>query len=208
MGLDSKETFINFYKQISLVKQYSKGKDILEVGSGSSIIKTYLKNLGYNIKVLDLDLNLNPEYVGCVTNKKFKNKFSLVLCCEVLEHLPLNKFEEAIKNLLDMSDNYIILSLPYPSDFYFNFSFSIPLLKKKEFRFSIPKFYKSVNKNGFVHECKINPVGNHFWEMGLNNLPRSLFLVLIEQHAQIVYSDFEVGNNHCYYIVIKKKEKK
>ena len=44
---------------------------------------------------------------GCYPTKE---AFNLVVCCEVLEHI--NDWQEALKNLLAMSDRYILITVP------------------------------------------------------------------------------------------------
>ncbi|MCR4693174.1 MAG: class I SAM-dependent methyltransferase, partial [Firmicutes bacterium] len=68
---------------------------ILEIGYGSGFTNVVLKELGYAIESLDINNNLNPTYVGDISTKNFHlhKKYDCILCAEVLEHIPFEKFD-------------------------------------------------------------------------------------------------------------------
>lgn len=52
--------------------------------------------------------------IGDVTNIQFgDNSFDCVTCLEVIEHLPVDVFDIALKELARVSSKYIIISVPY-----------------------------------------------------------------------------------------------
>ncbi len=90
---------------------------VLDVGCGNGIITNRLIS---RYKVLGLDLNkealtyvIAPKIVGNVGYLPFRDEsFDLVLCLEVLEHLPCRVYEKAIEELQRVAKRFIIISVP------------------------------------------------------------------------------------------------
>lgn len=103
---------------IHMIKKDKKIKKILDAGSGAGILANKLKNLDYEI----ICIELTDKYVkhlkakglnakkGDIRKLDFKdNEFDLVICSEVLEHLP--NLGEGLKELCRVGKN-IIFTLP------------------------------------------------------------------------------------------------
>lgn len=93
-------------------------ESLLEVGCGDGRILNRLK--GKYEKICGLDISYNAlEHVktskvqGSLENLPFlDNSFDILICCEVLEHLPYPIYKKAIKELERVSKKYIIISVP------------------------------------------------------------------------------------------------
>jgi len=159
---DSKNRIISYWQQIKEVKNCNP-ESILEIGIGNKFVSDYLKKHNYNIKTLDIDPGLGPDKVGSVTEIPFEdNSFECVLCCEVLEHLPYEKFSIALKELKRVAKKQIILSIPDASRKY-RFLIQIPKVGEVKFLIPIPRFKK------IKHEFD----GEHYWEINKKNYPLS-----------------------------------
>lgn len=92
---------------------------ILDVGCGDGRITNKLASR-YN-RVIGLDNSKKTlEYVkterilGTTESLPFSDRsFDLVLCCEVLEHLPFSIFSKTVSELQRVADKYICVSVPY-----------------------------------------------------------------------------------------------
>ncbi|NOY35618.1 MAG: class I SAM-dependent methyltransferase, partial [bacterium] len=105
---DHKARWLSYYYQIREIK---KGEKVLEIGIGNGTVADYLRKRS-SIVTMDIDKELNPDIVGDVLNIPFENKeFDVVLCAEVLEHLPFEYFEKALKEIRRVGKRAII-SLP------------------------------------------------------------------------------------------------
>jgi len=74
-----------------------------------------------------------PEYVCSVTEltKLFKpNSFDVILCAEVLEHLPFRYFGKALNELHTVTKRFVVQSLPYAGP-GFRFCLKIPFVGEK-----------------------------------------------------------------------------
>lgn len=97
-------------------------KSILDVGCGNGIFINYLSenhNRFDRIHGLDrsesaLKLVKTEKTVGNIDDLPFDDQeFDLVVCLEVLEHLPDMVFQKALKNLGRVAKKYIMVSVPF-----------------------------------------------------------------------------------------------
>jgi SAM-dependent methyltransferase len=90
--------------------QYLGGK-VLNIGGGGFYMKKYLSS---NVEYLELDIAGTPD-IKINLEKELPipvkdSTFETVICTDVLEHL--DNFHEVFKELLRVSNKYIIISLP------------------------------------------------------------------------------------------------
>jgi len=152
---DSKNRFISYWYQTREVLKTGP-KKILEIGIGNKTVTNYLKVQEIEVVTVDTEKDLNPDYVCGVTDidKYFKeNSVDTILCAEVLEHLPFENFETALKKMHKITKNYTIISLPH-FGINFRFSFKFPLIKEKNLLIKIPL--------PIAHKYD----GEHYWEIG------------------------------------------
>jgi len=71
---NSKDRWMSYWYQINEVIE-KKPKNILEVGISSKTVSNYLKKIGYNIRTIDSDKSVEPDYVGSVLNLPFKKNY-------------------------------------------------------------------------------------------------------------------------------------
>ena len=91
---------------------------ILDVGCGDGRITNELslqyQTIGIDISWESLKHVKSPKIRGTVACLPFHDKtFDLVLCTEVLEHLPYGVYEEAIEEIQRVGKKYIVISVPY-----------------------------------------------------------------------------------------------
>lgn len=95
-------------------------KTVLDAGCGSGYILMQFKEKGYVVEGIDLSeksveicrkrgLNVNQADVCRLPFPS--NHFDLVVCTEVLEHIP--DVKKAVKELTRVSDRYCIITIPY-----------------------------------------------------------------------------------------------
>ena len=113
--------FSSLFMQIKSVTNLSNIKNILEIGPGNQFFSTIIKMLGYEIKTNDIKKRTNPNYLGDIREIKIEEKFDLVVAFEVLQHIPFNELKSTLIKLGNISDKYILISLPYQVH-SFNFS--------------------------------------------------------------------------------------
>lgn len=93
---------------------------ILDAGCGNGAISNYLE--GYTIKGIDrseeaLKYFKHDKSIGSLESLPFEDgAFDLVLCSDVLEHLPKEVFERAINELQRVSKKYLLIISPNAED--------------------------------------------------------------------------------------------
>jgi ubiquinone/menaquinone biosynthesis C-methylase UbiE/rubredoxin len=100
-------------------------KSILDAGCGNGIFINYLSehhNRFDRIHGLDrsesaLKFVKTGKTIGNIDNLPFHDReFDLVVCLEVLEHLPDTVFQKALKNLGRVANKYVMVSVPFEED--------------------------------------------------------------------------------------------
>ncbi|NTW32743.1 MAG: class I SAM-dependent methyltransferase [Bacteroidetes bacterium] len=159
-------THYNFEKYISKKRWSSiwyqvkeiisiKPNNVLEIGPGLGIFKMIMKKSNINVETIDIDKDLNPDYVGSVLNLPFNaNSYSVVCAFQILEHLPYNESLLAFKEIVRVADKYVVISLP---DSKKAISITVRIPKLSECNIIIPIPLTGKKKHIYA--------GEHYWEL-------------------------------------------
>ena len=159
---DTKERFCSYWHQIHEIVSLNP-KKVLEIGVGNSFVSNYLKQKGFNVVSVDIDRKLRPNLAGSILNIPFSyEKFDVVACYEVLEHLPYVYFEKAISEIFRVSSLHALLSLPDANRCY-------------RIQLQIPKigYLKKLIPSPYLKKPIHHFDGQHYWEIGKNGYPLS-----------------------------------
>ena len=95
--------FLNWYRYFFLMKQVINfaPDDVLEVGTGSGILKSCLQPLVKRYTVLDINPALEPDILGDVRTHlaEFCERFDCVIIADVLEHIPFADVPQSLANI-------------------------------------------------------------------------------------------------------------
>ena len=147
----------SFYHQIneitSILPPHLAQQSILEVGVGSGILKTICKHLlPYNYESLDVDEELKPDHIGSILKMPFADQqYDIVVCFQVLEHMPYESFTKALSELFRVAKKSVIISLPNA-----NRVLSLHIQKICPYKFIKRPFTRT-------EEHKFD--GEHYWEI-------------------------------------------
>lgn len=188
---DYKTRWISYWHQINEVLSLSP-KKVLEVGIGNKTVLNYLKNQGIEVLTLDIDEKLKPDIVGNVLKIPFQdNSFDVILCAEVLEHLPFEEFDKALEELKRISKQYVVLSLPHFGH-SIKLSFKIPLIREKRFAIRIP----------FPRKHHFD--GEHYWEIGKKGYPLTKIERIIKKHFAVKKEFIPFENQYHHFFILEK----
>ena len=161
-----KERLFSYVYQVECIREINP-ENILEIGVGSGLQKEILIHCFPNSKVFTLDIepSLGPDFCGDVLKIPLKNKsIDAVFCCQVLEHLPYNKFILALKELKRVCKKRIIISLPDVNPFFFIRFYKLRRIFPFLWRgFSLPRIISQ--KHSYEEH------GQHYWEIGKKDFP-------------------------------------
>ena len=196
-GYFSVDHFISIAEQIRLV--YSlKRKNILEIGIGNGLVSDFLKKAGLNVTTVDINPNLKPDIVGSITDLAeilHQRKFDIVLCSEVLEHMPFDYFEKTISNIAATTSEYAVLTLPRCQKVIFDIQFKI----------KIPKL-PYIEKGIFWTLPDSHIYDGHHWELD-SSQPTKIKSIknILEKYFTILdFSRFRFRPVHHYFILRKR----
>ncbi len=113
----------NFFRHLTSLTAAKKVDSILDVGCGEGFTLNRLKEKGIGKKLEGVEYAKEAIVLGKTTYPDIKiiqgsiyelpykdNAFDLVLCTEVLEHL--EKPQNALKELVRVSNKYLVISVP------------------------------------------------------------------------------------------------
>ena len=186
----------SYYHQIMESVAFSP-KTILIVGAGDNIVGNMIATmLQSKVYTFDFDENLQPDFCGNVMNiqqiLKGVKRFDLVLCCQVLEHIPFSSFENVIQQLSTIADN-VIISLPH-TPIRIAMSVDFPFIGSKKINFDIHQFFRSYKFNG-----------EHYWEVGHKGYSKNKIKKVLEKYMKIKKQFVAINNHfHLFYCLTSK----
>lgn len=194
-------SYINLYNQVrDVIDLVQKNKiinpRILIIGVGDDLLRIVLKNkFNYAVKTMDIDSDLKPDYVSSVDNLQevVLEKFDVIVCAHVLEHLPFDYFNKSLEQIKSISD-YSLIYLPIAK---FGLSLGAGIY---------PLFFKKIYfvSTWFFKKHKFD--GQHYWEIGTSGYS-------IENIRSEVKKYFNIKNEYnpenwlySYNFVLKSKK--
>ena len=160
--------FLNWFRYYHLVKDALKlqAESILEIGTGSGIVRNCLKPLVNKYWVLDINAKLEPDVVSDVRDlqPKLKSNFDCVIAADVLEHLPFADLPKVVKNLFEYlkPGGFALITIPHrQSNFLFMSPNQIPHV------ITVPSGFLSLGafwRRFIKRKIWIDPY--HCWEIG------------------------------------------
>ncbi len=158
---DHKGRFKSYWHQINEIVDSIAGEEqILEIGPGSRFLSNYLVKLGVSIKTLDIEKGLQPDYIGSVSDIPLPDKsFDIVVCFQVLEHLPFELFFQSLNEIARVARRRVIFSVPdVRSVLQIEFSF-ISGDKRRNKMLSFSGLTSASSKAPDYHLCEIGRQG-------------------------------------------------
>lgn len=187
----SKKRWISYWHQLDEIFKH-KPTNVLEIGVGSGIIKVLCDLFDVDIKTVDIDRDLKPNYVASVLDLPFDdNSFDLVVCFQVLEHINYEEFSKALSELYRVDRHYVVLSLPDARKVW-SYQFYLPKIGSFYFHIPRPKIGE------YVHKFD----GQHYWEINKKGYSLNRIISDINKIGFILEKSYRVNENvyHQYLL--------
>ena len=111
-GYDALYRWVSYWYQIREVCRLRPGR-VLEIGVGNGTVSAALAREGIAVTTLDFDPRLGPDVCADVRRLPFSPKeFDVVLCAQVLEHLPFDELPVLLQEIRRVSRRHAVISLP------------------------------------------------------------------------------------------------
>jgi hypothetical protein len=164
------------------------------VGLGDGILSAILRAKNISTSTFDFDLDLRPDIVGDVReilDHISEKSYDVVLCCQVLEHIPYEAFESTLRALVSVARQRVILSIPYRHKRLLEVSWRFPLLPEIRTSITIPSFWR---------EWKFD--GQHYWEIGTRGFSLKKITNIVRHVAAIQKRFFATNNKYHVFFVL------
>lgn len=190
-----KGRWMSYWYQSQEILSREDIKSILDIGSGTPLLKNILTNQRPEIeyKTLDVAEDLNPDSIGDITDIPLAEKsFDAVSAFQVLEHISFDDFEKALVEMKRVSKKYILISLPHfgPS---FELYIKFPRYKAIKWSIKLPRPKDHVF-------C-----GQHYWEIGKRGYSAKRIKSILERHFTIVDEYIPFENQYHHFFILEKK---
>ena len=187
------ERWLSYWVQLKCINEIPNVKSILLVGVGDGVIVNVLKSYGYHVKTFDLSDDLSPDFVGDISkiDEIVDERFDLIVCCQVLEHLPFSNYSETLSKISKRC-TFLILSLPYCHHKMVEFRFKVIKLPCFLLRVLIPKFYKKWKFDG-----------QHYWEVGTKGYSYKKIQHIFKESFKLDKSFIAKENSYHYFLIGK-----
>ena len=202
LGYDDVHRFVSYFNQQKILQEIIKtlGKEdvrILEIGNGTGFLRWQITSTHPKIvyKTFDIASDLKPDYVGDICNIKdiVSEKFDIVVCFEVLEHIRFADVLPVLKQIAALTRDYFVISVPHIK-LHFVAWFKLSLIKPLKLYLRLP----------FPIKHKFD--GEHYWELGKKGYGLKTFRKKLNRYFNI-NREFEdaMDNYHRFYIMKTKK---
>jgi hypothetical protein len=136
----------------------SQPRTALLIGKGDGLVMDLLRRARVEVTTVDIDPTLAPDVVASVEDMPLPaDAFDVTLCCEVLEHLPFDRFRVCLEELRRVTRGHLVVSVPDLRRFL-RFRLQVPRVDL-DWQLSLPRRGLKVTPERFA-ACP------HYWEIG------------------------------------------
>lgn len=171
-------------------------KTIIEIGIGNGFTSTFLKRSGYDVVTVDINPSLGPDICSSIAELQSRlgdQYFDLVVCCEVLEHMPFDEFERNIRVLSSIGKR-LYMTLPnYRRAFGFGGFLKLPRVLP-----FLASFHVQINTR--------KPLASeHFWEVGMTRETgkEKIVGVLRKYYTSIAVDSYALNPYHMSFHAVR-----
>ena len=166
-------------------------KRVLEIGIGNGFVSTFLRQSGIEVVTADINPALNPDVCAPLHELPQQlqgERFDVVSCCEVLEHMPFEEFGRNLDVIRGLAPEAFI-SLPG----------HFPWMGVMG-RLGIHNRFVDLSL-GLRIPCRRRLTDGHFWEIASEWRTRRSALVaqMRERFAQVDSDVFPMNRYHFYF---------
>ncbi len=155
---------LSSYREQLRCLQVPPPASVLVIGKGDGLVVSTISDMGYLVDTLDISSELDPTHVGDVRSLPFDdNSYDVVMCCQVLEHIPFVEVSEAVAEISRVARKQTIISVPDQRR-YMGLEASL-FRFKMNLQFSLPRLLPKT-----IPEARFSEMG-HYWEVGYKGFP-------------------------------------
>lgn len=188
----TKRRFISYWYQVSYVLNF-KPQTVLEIGPGPGVVTALLRSQNIQVTTLDFADDVGADVVASVLDLPLEdNSVDVVLCSQVLEHLPYDQFETALEQICRVTRKGAVISLPNSGRFW-PFSFYLPKMGALRFACTFDPFPRPHRFDG-----------EHYWEIGKRGYLLKQVKAKVKEHFASVEDVRLFENGYHHFFICKK----
>ncbi len=181
----------SFAQQLNFIHSM-RPTSAIEIGLGNGFVSSFLTRSGLPVVTADINPALKPDI--CAPLAEVRNHIEgpkdLVICCEVLEHMPLDEFDANLDYLRGLG-NRLFLTLPNSKRSWGFAGFA-----------SLPKLgFKQIDLNMEVPYKRNLDNSPHFWEVGYTSdcTRKSIIKRLRTRYTTVKSGRFLLNPYHTWF---------
>ncbi|MBI2446237.1 MAG: class I SAM-dependent methyltransferase [Parcubacteria group bacterium] len=190
---DDEKRWMSYFYQVKEVLAF-KPESVLVIGKGNGLVAEYLKLRGVKVITIDIDENTKPDIIASVIKMPFRDsEFDIILCAQVLEHLPYGDFEKSLLEIKRVAKLGAVISLPHfgPA---IRFLFKFPFFPEIKFMIKVPYPKKHIYK------------GEHYFEIGKKGFGLRKIKKDFKKAGIFITKDYIVFENPLHHFFILRKQ--
>lgn len=191
----SKRRWASMWHQVDEVLAFAP-ETVLEIGPGPGVFKALISQFGTKVETLDIDPELQPDYVESADNMPFEDgAFDVVCAFQMLEHVPYEVSLAIFCEMARVAKKGIVISLPDAKPAW-PYAIYIPKIGTLHFHLNRPR----VRPKEHVFD------GEHYWEINKAGFPLSRIQSDLEKAAGTsLVRTYRVNENpyHRFFIFTK-----
>jgi ubiquinone/menaquinone biosynthesis C-methylase UbiE len=167
--------YLSGWRLHSIAEQASLALEVaprsaLEIGIGAGLSVAMLRAVGVAVTTVDVQAELEPDIVADVRALPLADgSHDVVICCQVLEHLPFSDFAKAARELRRVARRRLVLSLP-DIERQLRLAFRMPIIGGGRFDCS----FRAPRVSADWRRERLEGMG-HYWEIGVDGIrPRDI----------------------------------
>ena len=198
---DTRSRFVGYFNQKEAVANIAaasgkKQLSILEIGPGGGLLTNYLRAQGHRVDTVDIAADLNPTFIGDIRNLTavVKDKYDLIVCFEVLEHIPFDDVKKALTSFSKITNGPLLVSIPQIK-LYVSLWLKMSKLNAAKFYLGLP-FPKTHTFDG-----------QHYWELGTKGYSNAIVTKEFNCHFNIKSTFIDpLDPYHKFFVMDLKRE--
>jgi ubiquinone/menaquinone biosynthesis C-methylase UbiE len=181
-----------YYYQVREIMSLAPSS-MLEIGTGDGFLKRFIDGASaISYRSMDIAADLKPDIVGSAESIPLGDgAVDMVVACEVLEHLPFEKFEKSLRELARVSRSHVLISLPHAGP-RLKLSLKLPRIKEIRLAAKLPLPRKHVFK------------GEHYWEIGKQGYSLSKVRGVLKSVFRIEKDFIPFESQYHHFFLLRK----
>ncbi len=182
----------SFAHQLNFIHSM-RPKSAIEIGLGNGFVSTYLRRAGVPVITADINPSLEPDICAPLAEVRghIDSPRDLVICCEVLEHMPLEELDANFDHLRGLGDR-LFLTLPNSNRAWgLSGLMFLPKLAGRLFDLNLNIPWKRRIAGG-----------PHFWEVGYTTTCTRAAIVqrLKQRYGKVHSGRFALNPYHMWFV--------